>query len=91
MTGVQTCALPISTGYFKGDAVNLVISKGPETVTIPDVSSMNKDEAKAALEALGLVVQVSNVLGGLFGTVRSTDPPAGTKVKVGSTVTLTVL
>ncbi|WP_448760553.1 Stk1 family PASTA domain-containing Ser/Thr kinase [Actinomyces oricola] len=80
-----------ATGYFKGDAVNLVISKGPETVTIPDVSSMNKDEAKAALEALGLVVQVSNVLGGLFGTVRSTDPPAGTKVKVGSTVTLTVL
>ncbi|VEG26476.1 Serine/threonine-protein kinase PrkC [Actinomyces howellii] len=80
-----------AVGYYKGDTVDLVVSKGPEMVTVPDVTGMSEEEATAALEAAGLVVEISHVLGGLFGTARSTDPAAGTSVRKGSTVTLTVV
>lgn len=77
-------------GQYRGGSVNMVVSKGPETVEVPDVTSMSQEEATSALEAAGLVVEVSTVLGGLFGSVRSVDPPAGTKVPKGSTVTIEV-
>ncbi|MDO4243063.1 MAG: Stk1 family PASTA domain-containing Ser/Thr kinase [Actinomyces sp.] len=80
-----------AVGYYKGDTVDLVVSKGPEMVTVPDVTGMSEQEATAALEAAGLVVQISHVLGGLFGTARSTDPAAGESVKKGSTVVLTIV
>lgn len=78
-------------GVFVGDSVALTVSKGPEMVTVPDITSKNEAEAKAALEAAGLTVTVSRVLGGLFGTARATDPAAGTSVRKGSTVTLYVV
>ncbi|WP_172120696.1 Stk1 family PASTA domain-containing Ser/Thr kinase [Actinomyces faecalis] len=78
-------------GYFYGDGVSVVVSKGPEMVTVPEVVSKNEAEARATLEAAGLVVSVSRILGGFFGTARSTDPAAGTSVPKGSTVTLYVV
>lgn len=78
-------------GYFYGDTVAIVVSKGPEMVTVPEVVSKSESEARAALEAVGLKVSVNRVLGGLFGTARSTDPGAGTQVRKGSTVTLYVV
>lgn len=80
-----------ASGYFYGDGVNLVVSKGPEKVTVPDVSGMSQAEATSTLRAAGLSVSVSTILGGLFGTVHSTDPAAGTSVRKGSTVTLYVV
>ena len=35
-----------ASGYYKGDSVDLTISKGPEKVTIPDVTGKGQDEAK---------------------------------------------
>ena len=77
-------------GAYHGDAVAVTVSKGPETVSVPDVSGKSEEEAKKALEDLGLKVEVNKRLGGPFGTVRSTDPAAGTSVKAGSTVKINI-
>jgi beta-lactam-binding protein with PASTA domain/serine/threonine protein kinase len=72
----------------RGSRVTLQVSKGPEPVTVPDVIGQKRKEAEARLEALGLKVQVRAIPGP--GTVRSTDPRPGSKVRKGSTVTLYV-
>ncbi|MCR2051900.1 Stk1 family PASTA domain-containing Ser/Thr kinase [Actinomyces bowdenii] len=73
-----------------GDSVDLVISKGPEQVAVPDVTGMSEDDAKETLEDAGFKVDVKRRLGGAFDSVRSTDPAPGTRVKPGSTVTIYV-
>ncbi|SDM74911.1 serine/threonine protein kinase [Actinomyces ruminicola] len=78
-------------GYYHGDSVDVTVSKGPEMVTVPDVAGMSEQEATTALKDAGLEVEVSRVLGGLFGTAHSTDPAAGTSVRKGSKVTLNVV
>nr|WP_127841938.1 Stk1 family PASTA domain-containing Ser/Thr kinase [Actinomyces wuliandei] len=72
-------------------AVTAVVSRGRQRVDVPDVVGMSEEEATDTLEEAGLGVEVSRVLGGLLGKVRSIEPPAGTSVTVGSTVTVTVL
>lgn len=79
-----------ASGYYKGDSVDLTISKGPEKVTIPDVTGKGQDEAKKTLEEAGLKVEVNKRLGGPFGTVRSTDPAPGSSVKPDSKVTINI-
>ena len=79
-----------ASGYYKGDSVDLTISKGPEKVTIPDVTGKGQDEAKKTLEDAGLKVEVNKRLGGPFGTVRSTDPAPGSSVKPDSKVTINI-
>ena len=64
----------------------MTVSKGPENVTVPDVNGKSEEEAKKALEDLGLKAEINKRLGGPFGTARSTDPAAGTSVKAGSSV-----
>ena len=63
-------------------------------VTIPDLSGVVDDEAADRLDALGLEPGLDAV-GGLFDELRSgprrvceSDPPAGTLVDPGSSVTL---
>lgn len=75
----------------KGDAVSYVVSKGPETVEVPNVTGKQEGAAVEALRAAGLEVNVQRVLGGVFGTARSTDPAAGTSVRKGTSVTLYVV
>ncbi|WP_296535876.1 Stk1 family PASTA domain-containing Ser/Thr kinase [uncultured Actinomyces sp.] len=79
-----------ASGYYKGDSVDLTVSKGPEKVTVPDVTGKSEDDAKKALEDAGLKVTVNKRLGGPFGTVRSTDPAAGSSVKPDSKVTINI-
>ena len=80
-----------ASGSFYGDSVSIVVSKGSEMVTVPDVSSMKQDEAVAALKAAGLVVKIERVFGIPFISSLSTNPAAGTSVRRGSTVTLYVV
>jgi eukaryotic-like serine/threonine-protein kinase len=81
-----------STGtLFKGDTVTLVVSKGPVLVAVPATVGKPRDEATRALKAAGFQVSYNLVLGGFFGTVRASDPAAGTLVPKGSTITLTVV
>ncbi|MFV0463238.1 MAG: PASTA domain-containing protein [Nostocoides sp.] len=77
------------TGY-RGGTITLVISKGPVLVTIPDVRRLQEGQAKAQLQALGLVVTTDYPYGNFFGTVRETNPAHGTQVPKGSTVVMTV-
>ena len=63
-------------------------------VTVPDLSGVVDEEAAGRIEALGLEVQLEAV-GGLFDELRSgprrvceSDPPAGTVLDPGSTITL---
>ncbi|CAN5745240.1 hypothetical protein BH10ACT1_BH10ACT1_20900 [soil metagenome] len=70
----------------RGGTVTLEVSKGPELVAVPDVSSADTpSQAAAILRAAGL--KPGSVSGSAEGT-PSTNPKAGTKVKPGSTVNI---
>ncbi|WP_203338155.1 Stk1 family PASTA domain-containing Ser/Thr kinase [Nocardioides limicola] len=81
---------PSDGTLFRGDEIRLVVSLGPELVTIPrGLRGMGVAEATAQLEALGLVVDTaqSQIYLGL-GYVAEARPGSGTQVRKGSTVTL---
>ena len=64
--------------------VAVVVSKGPDVVTVPDVSGMSLDEAVSAIEGAGLVV--GEAFGPAKGDPFITSPAAGTEVRRGATV-----
>jgi len=80
----------------KGTAVDLVVSKGPAPISLPDVQGKTINDATSTLENLGLKVSVpdcTNILCGFYDwkaslPVASTDPAAGTTVHRGDTITL---
>lgn len=74
----------------KGSTVTLTLSKGPRMVHVPSFVGQQVSVAQAALEKLGFKVNVQNILGGFFGTVRAQDP-VDRDVPEGSTITLTVV
>ena len=67
--------------------VDVVVSLGPEPVEVPAVFERRFDDAAAALEGLGFVVERRG--SDVFGRVVSQDPSAGTLLPPGSTVVLT--
>jgi serine/threonine-protein kinase len=75
-----------------GSEVNLVVSKGPKPVDIPNVFGLQLDEAQEELEALGLVVTLKEVFDKKIeaGKVISTNPEPGETVAKGSEILLTV-
>ena len=79
------------TDGFRGDTVTIVISKGPELIVVPNVIGKQQGEAREVLEAAGFKVNVEKYLGGYFGTVRLQSEAAGSKVRKGTTITLTVV
>jgi serine/threonine-protein kinase len=76
----------------EGSTVRLIVSSGPETTPVPPVVGSSEADARAAIEAAGLVP--STVFGastpGNVGRVIAQDPAAGTAVAPGSTVVITV-
>ncbi len=90
-SGSVVSQTPASGTLFKGDAVTIVVSKGPVLVAVPATTGKQRDEATALLKAAGFDVSYNLVLGGFFGTVRSSDPAAGTMVRKGATITLTIV
>lgn len=74
------------------DQITLVVSKGQETVPVPDVLGKSEEEAMAVIQAAGLVPNVIHQPDPAQTNtgVYLQDPPAGTPVLPGSTVTLTV-
>jgi serine/threonine-protein kinase len=81
---------PASGNLTKGGSVTLTISKGPKLVHVPSFIGQQASDAQKALEDLGFKVQIDNILGGFFGTVRAQDP-VNTAVPEGSVITLTVV
>jgi serine/threonine protein kinase len=71
----------------EGSTVNVLISLGPQPVTIPaNLYQLTVSEAIGALQALGLVPVSGG--GALTGHVFLSNPPAGQSVLPGTTVTL---
>ncbi len=80
---------PRSGTLFRGDTVELVASKGPVMVEVPQVRGVGLEEATQRLEAAGFQVRTerSDVYVGLEFVVQS-DPQQGTMAPQGSVVTL---
>ena len=72
-------------------SVDIVVSAGPESVTVPPVVGLSEEDARAALDAAGLEVDViRDSADEPAGEVIAQDPSAGTEVASGDTVTITV-
>lgn len=75
-----------------GDTVQLVVSKGPEPIAVPDVIGNTLSSAAATLRGLGFKVSTTlpeNILWDIF-TVASTDPSPGSLQPKGTTISLRV-
>ncbi|WP_328870749.1 Stk1 family PASTA domain-containing Ser/Thr kinase [Streptomyces sp. NBC_00287] len=75
------------------DSVNLVVSKGPEVVKVPDLEGHRLDKARALLKTEGLEPgMVTREFSDSVpkGFVISTNPGAGTERRSGSAVALVV-
>ena len=74
----------------RGSAVRLTVSNGPGTEAIPDVQGMTPAEAANVLGRAGFEVAFAEEPSDQVdeGTVTRTDPPAGTELPRGETVTV---
>jgi serine/threonine-protein kinase len=74
------------TAATRDSTVTVVVSKGPDLVTVDDFRGQTVEDAVAALEAEGLQVDVVGYRPGR--RVREQDPEGGTKLHRNQTVTL---
>ena len=84
---------PGNSTASKGSSVTLSVSKGPTTVTVPDVSLQTVPNARATLNAAGFkvaVVRQDTEDQSLDGLVMSQDPAGSSQADPKSVVTLTV-
>ncbi|MBU3692768.1 MAG: Stk1 family PASTA domain-containing Ser/Thr kinase [Candidatus Nanopelagicaceae bacterium] len=81
---------PASGELDKGSKITLLVSKGSEFVFIPNIFSLTQAKAVATLKDLELKVVVKSVGNKKTKVVTNVAPKVGTKVKRGSTVTITV-
>jgi serine/threonine-protein kinase len=83
---------PEGTTTRKGTTVTLVVSRGKEKITVPDVVGRPRDEAERALQDAGLQASVREEESEDAdpGTVLRQDPAAGTQLAKGKTVALVV-
>jgi serine/threonine-protein kinase len=76
-----------------GSTVTLSVSKGPQTATVPDVTLVDEESAKATLVNAGFKVTVTKVATAdqsQDGVVLSQTPEGNTEAQIGSTVALVV-
>jgi beta-lactam-binding protein with PASTA domain/tRNA A-37 threonylcarbamoyl transferase component Bud32 len=79
------------TEVERGSRIRLFVSTGPEQVTVPDVTGLSHDSARAQIQDAGLGVAVREEESDeREGEVTAQDPPGGTSVDRGTTVTITV-
>lgn len=85
------------TKVAKNSTVNYYLSKGSESITLTDMFGQNGASAQETLESQGLTVQINKIYPDEsqssmvdIGCVLDTEPVAGTTVKAGDTVTLTI-
>ncbi|MCL1907365.1 MAG: Stk1 family PASTA domain-containing Ser/Thr kinase [Propionibacteriaceae bacterium] len=89
--GLVAIQKPAEGTLFKGDTVELVISKGPRMVVIPDVRHKSLADAKTIIaKNFTVATKVDSTIGAPLNIAKGTDPPAGTTAPEGSTVTILV-
>jgi beta-lactam-binding protein with PASTA domain/predicted Ser/Thr protein kinase len=75
----------------QGDAVDLVVSSGPEAIPAPSVVGQTEGDAIAEIEGLGLFADVIEVPDDApAGEVIDQEPDAGVPMESGDVVTITV-
>ncbi len=88
--GAVVSQTPGSGEADKGSTITLIVSKGTEFVFIPNVFALSEEKAVATLKDLELKVVVKKVGNKKTKVVTNIAPKVGSKVKRGSTVTITV-
>ena len=88
--GAVVSQTPGSGEADKGSTITLIVSKGTEFVFVPNVFALSEEKAVAALKDLELKVVVKKVGNKKTKVVTNIAPKVGSKVKRGSTVTITV-
>jgi eukaryotic-like serine/threonine-protein kinase len=90
--GVALRTVPgAGTEVERGERIQLFISSGPELVAVPAVIGLSRDSAEAQISEAGLAPAVQEAESEEpEGEVISQDPSAGSELRVGSTVTITV-
>ena len=75
----------------RGTRIRLIVSDGPELVTVPDVIGLSRGSADARLrnEGLGVAIQEQESEEPA-GEVIAQDPAGGSQLRRGTTVTITV-
>ena len=82
---------PAGTDKLKGSDVTLEISRGPQQVTVPDVTGDQEETAVADLKALGFAVEITGKDGNETpNSVIGQTPAPKTEAQVGSTVRIVV-
>ena len=89
--GVISVRPNVGTVVDAGSRITLVVSKGPPPVTVPRLIDVPKDKAIATLQGLGLKVKVVEGEFSPLNRVISQDPPGGTEVPKGTTVTIRII
>ena len=75
----------------EGSPVDLVVASAPEQVTVPSIVGNTATDAQTKLQNAGFDVATVEVdSADPAGTVVSSDPPEGTQVDPGSTITISV-
>jgi len=91
LAGTVVSQLPAgNTDVPKKSKVQLIVSKGTQFVYIPNVFSLEESLATKTLKDLELKVDVKKLGVKKLKKVTNISPKVGTKVKRGSTVTITV-
>jgi eukaryotic-like serine/threonine-protein kinase len=85
---------PAGTELPQGSEVTIIVSSGPDLVTVPDVVGDSQEDATDTLEAAGFDVVVEETIvappGTQDGEVVDQDPEGDSQAPEGSTVTITV-
>jgi len=86
-------APPAGQSAGKGSIISLTISKGPQTSTVPDVTSTDEASAESTLRASGFkwkVVHQDVTDPNFDGAVLTQSPEGGQQATAGSVVLLTI-
>jgi serine/threonine protein kinase len=76
-----------------GTLITVMVSKGPTTSTVPDVTTLSQSDAQATLKASGFGVKIVSqpvTDQSQDGIVQTQDPPGGSQQSPGTTVTIAV-
>ena len=73
-----------------GSTVTIVVSKGKELVTVPEVRDKTESEARSLLQKAGLAVEVQYVPNDVDDVVLQQSPLPKSKVEPGATILITV-
>jgi len=80
------------TSVPKGTVINVVLSKGPVLIDVPNVVGMNVETATSTLQAAGFQVEAVNKISvTILNKVYSQKPAAGSKSPKGSVITIEIV